>query len=652
MDKKTIIGIVLMAAIFIGYVMYSSKQQAEYQEYMEQVQAEEMAKAEAEQAKVAAEQAQAAIATDSTSLATAAEQAINREVEIYGETLSSARNAEVALFTMSNDYLTVDFTTQGGMMSKVTLEEYTKYAPKDERTEKVVLYDPESAEFDMEFYVKRGLNNLKVNTSEYVFQSDGVRKENGCQRLSMRLEVSAGAYVVYEYVLYDEKNPSRDYMLDFNVKFENLSPIMAQQSTVGLKWSNRTYQNERSFKNENMYTTLSYRLPDEESVEDLGMSEGETSEYVEEPVNWVAFRQQYFSQAFVAHNNFAYANAGFSTEEAGSGYIKHYNSTMGLTYTPQTDSYAMSIYCGPNKYAILSKVVGANGESISMERLIPLGGWIIGWFNRWIVIPVFDFLSKYIASFGIIILILTVLVKLLIFPLTYKSYLSTAKMRVVKPEMDALNEKYPRQEDAMKKQQEMMNIYKKAGINPMGGCIPMLIQLPILWALFRFFPASIELRGEPFLWADDLSSYDSVLNLPFTIPFYGDHVSLFCLLMAIAMIGFSYFSYQQNAASQPQMAGMKFMMVYMMPAMMLFWFNDYASGLCYYYLLSQIITMIQMTAIRRFVDDGKIRAIMERNASKQKNKKKSKFQLRYEELMRQQEEMMRQQQQAKGGKRN
>ena len=651
MDKKTIIGIVLMGAIFIGYVMYSSKQQAKYQEYMEQVQAEEMAKAEAEQAKQVAEQTEAAIPADSTTLATAAEQAANREIATYGETLVAARHAEGAAYTMSNDYLTVDFSSLGGMMTKVTLQEYTKYAPKDERNEKIVLYDPESSKFDMEFYVKRGLNNLKINTSEYVFQSEGVRKEQGCQRLSMRLEVSAGAYVVYEYVLYDEKNPSRDYMLDFNVKFENLSPIMAQQSTVGLEWSNRTYQNERSFKNENLYTTLSYRLPDEESVEDLGMSEGEKSEYIEEPVNWVAFRQQYFSQAFVAHDNFAYANAGFSTEQSGSGYLKHYTSKMGLTYTPQTDGYSMSIYCGPNKYAILSNVKGPEGESIAMERLIPLGGWLIGWFNRWVVIPVFDFLSKYIGSFGIIILILTILVKALIFPLTYKSYLSTAKMRVIKPEMDALNEKYPRQEDAMKKQQEMMNLYKKAGINPMGGCIPMLIQLPILWALFRFFPASIELRGESFLWADDLSSYDSVLNLPFTIPFYGDHVSLFALLMCVAMVGFSYFSYQQNAASQPQMAGMKFMMVYMMPAMMLFWFNDYASGLCYYYLLSQIITMIQMRAIRRFVDDDKIRAVMERNASKQKNKKKSKFQLRYEELMRQQEEMMRQQQNAKGGKR-
>ncbi len=645
MDKKTIIGIVLMGAIFIGYVMYSSKQQAEYQEYMKQVQAEEVAKAEAEQAELA--EREAAIAADSTALTTAAEQAANREVEMYGQSLSSARNAEAKAFTMSNDYLTVDFTTQGGMMSKVTLEEYTKYAPKDERNEKVVLYDPESAKFDMEFYIKRGLNNVKVNTAEYVFQSEGVRREEGCQRLAMRLEVSQGAYLVYEYVLYDEKNPSRDYMLDFNVKFENLSPIMADQSTIGVEWSNRTYQNERSYKNENLYTTLSYRLPGEEVVEDLGMSEGEASEYVEEPVNWLAFRQQYFSQVFVAYDNFAYANAGFSTEDAGSGYLKHYKSTMGLAYNPQVAGYSMSIYCGPNKYAVLSDVEGPNGEELSMERLIPLGGWLIGWFNRWIVIPVFDFLSKYIANFGIIILILTILVKALIFPLTYKSYLSTAKMRVNKPEMDALNAKYPRQEDAMKKQQEMMNLYKKAGINPMGGCIPMLIQLPLLWALFRFFPASIELRGESFLWADDLSSYDSIVELPFSIPFYGDHVSLFALLMCLAMVGFSYFSYQQNSASQPQMAGMKFMMVYMMPAMMLFWFNDYASGLCYYYLVSQVITMIQMTAIRRFVDDDKIRALMARNASKQKNKKKSKFQLRYEELMRQQEEMMRQQQKGK-----
>jgi YidC/Oxa1 family membrane protein insertase len=426
---------------------------------------------------------------------------------------------------------------------------------------------------------------------------------------------------------------------------------MAQQSTVGLAWSNRTYQNERSFKAENMYTTLSYRLPEGDDVEDLGMSEGEASEQLQSEVNWVAFRQQFFSQAFIAADNFAYGDMKFNTMESGSGYMKEYSARMGMNYTPQTEGYRFSIYCGPNKYAVLSNVVGPNGDDILMERLIPLGGWLVGWFNRWIVIPVFDFLRQYIASFGIIILILTILVKLLIFPLTYKSYLSTAKMRVIKPEMDALNAKYPRQEDAMKKQQEMMALYKKAGISPMGGCLPILIQLPLLWALFRFFPVSIELREQPFLWADDLSSYDSVLNLPFSIPFYGDHVSLFCLLMCVTMIGFSYFNYQQTSSSAPQMAGMKFMMVYMMPAMMLFWFNDYSSGLCYYYLVSQVLTMVIMMGMRRFVDDDKIRYIMEQNKAKQKNKKKSKFQLRYEELMRQQEEMMRQQQKQKAGKR-
>ena len=648
MDKKTIIGVVLMSAIFIVYMVFTSRQQTQYQEYLKQVQAEEQLLESEQEAQ--AEQNNEAEA-DPLSAEDAAAAAHQRQVDMFGEGLVAAKARQAEQLTMQNDYLTVEFTTQGAMMQKVTLAEYTKFAPKGERNQKIVLFDPESAYFDMEFYLKRNLKNVKVNTSEYVFASKGITRGEGKQTLTMALEVSEGAYVEYEYVLYDEKNPARDYMLDFNVKFVGLSPIMAQQSTVGLTWSNRTYQNERSFKAENMYTTLSYRLPEEDDVEDLGMSEGEASEQLQSEVNWVAFRQQFFSQAFIAADNFAYGDMKFNTMESGSGYMKEYSARMGMNYTPQTEGYRFSIYCGPNKYAVLSNVVGPNGDDILMERLIPLGGWLVGWFNRWIVIPVFDFLRQYIASFGIIILILTILVKLLIFPLTYKSYLSTAKMRVIKPEMDALNAKYPRQEDAMKKQQEMMALYKKAGISPMGGCLPMLIQLPLLWALFRFFPVSIELREQPFLWADDLSSYDSVLNLPFSIPFYGDHVSLFCLLMCVTMIGFSYFNYQQTSSSAPQMAGMKFMMVYMMPAMMLFWFNDYSSGLCYYYLVSQVLTMVIMMGMRRFVDDDKIRYIMEQNKAKQKNKKKSKFQLRYEELMRQQEEMMRQQQKQKAGKR-
>ncbi len=624
-----------MSFIFVGYVIYSSKQQSKYQEYLAQVAEQEAAAAEAAEPEVTAEPTLGQ--ADTTAV-------MDRDVEIFGATLAAARDRAAETVTMSNDYLTVEFSTQGASMHKVTLAEYTKYAPREERNEKVVLYEPAPSHMALEFFIRKDLNNVPVNTSEYVFENMGVTRGEGFQKLAMRLEVAPGSYLVYEYVLYDDKTPSRDYMVDFDIRFENMSQLMANQSTLNLLWSARTYQNERGYQNENLYTTVSYRLPGEESIESLSTGNGQEQEAVQNPVNWVAFKQQFFSEALIARNNFSYADVMYVTEAEGTGYIKTFTARMGLPYDAQTTQYDMSVYCGPNKYAVLSNVVDEEGNKIAMERLIPLGGWLVGWINRWIVIPVFDFLSKYIASFGLIILILTVLIKLLIFPLTYRSYLSTAKMRVIKPEVDALNEKYPRQEDMMKKQQAMMDLYKKAGINPLGGCIPLLIQLPILWAMFRFFPASIELRGESFLWADDLSAYDSIVTLPFSIPWYGDHVSLFALLMCAALVGFSYFSYQQTASSQPQMAGMRFMMVYLMPIMMLFFFNGYASGLCYYYLLSQLITIGIMAGIRRFVDDEKIHAMIRRNAEKQKNKKKSKFQLRYEELMRQQQEQLRQQQ--------
>ena len=286
----------------------------------------------------------------------------------------------------------------------------------------------------------------------------------------------------------------------------------------------------------------------------------------------------------------------------------------------------------------MKELKDSKGESLEMERIIPLGWVLSTYISRWVVIPLFDLMQSWEWNIGLIILVLTLIVKLAIFPLTYKSYLSTAKMRVIKPEIDALNEKYPRKEDAMKKQQEMMALYKKAGVNPMGGCLPMLIQMPILIAMFRFFPASIELRDKAFLWSDDLSSYDSVINLPFDIPFYGDHVSLFCLLMTIVMFIYSYMNYKLQGSSQPQMAGMKFMTVYMMPLMMLFWFNNYSSGLCYYYLLSNLITILQTTIIRYSLNDGKIRMMMDNHAKKNTKGKKSRFQQRYEQLMKQAEQ--------------
>ena len=644
MDKKSIIGIAVVAVLFLGFAYFNSQQQKEYQE--------QKAAYEAYVDSVAAAARAAAPIADSVASgngvqaeAAAAEVAAavrERQVETLGESLTAAREAEAEEFTVENDVISVLFSTRGGQIKGVTLKDYTKYAPRGKRDRKIEMMDPATARFGLSFYLKNGLKNVPVNTLDYVFTAQPVAGEaDGAKSVVMRLPVAEGAYLEYRYLIYNTEAPERDYLVDFDVRLVNMAPEMANQTQIQIDWANTTFQNEKGFQNENMYTTLSYRFPNETSIEELGMSESTKSKNISTQVNWVAFKQQFFSSVFIAPDNVSYANLAFDTAAPESSLLKTFTAQMGLPYTPQTEGYDFAFYFGPNKYSILKKVDDANGADIHLERLVPLGWGIFGWVNRWCVIPVFDFLRNYIGSFGIIIFILVLLVKLVISPLTYKSYVSMAKMRLVKPQIDELAKKYPKPEDAMKKQQATMELYKKAGINPMGGCIPLLIQMPILIAMFRFFPASIELREQPFLWADDLSSYDSVLNLPFSIPFYGDHVSLFALLMAVSMFGYSYFNYQQTASSQPQMAGMKFMMVYMMPIMMLFWFNSYSSGLCYYYLLSNLFTIGQTLVIRRMVDDQKIHAIMQANAARKSKGKKSKFQQRYEELMRQQEAQQR-----------
>lgn len=643
MDKKSIIGIAVVALLFFGFAYFNTQEQKKYQE--------EMAAWQAYQDSVALATRPVAPAADSVALTAggqdaeqAAEAARERRVAALGEYLAAARDAEEREFVVENDVMAVTFSTRGGQIRDVLLKDYTKYAPRGERNIPVSLMDPTTARFDLSFFVKNGLNNVKVNTMEYVFTPSAVETTaDGARAVRMRLPISETAALEYEYLIYDTKAPARDYLVDFDVRLVNMAAEMANQTSIGIDWSNTSYQNERGFKNENMYTTVAYRFPGESSIEELSMSDEERSKEITTSVNWVAFKQHYFSSVFIAPQNLSYADVGFTTAQPGSGYIKDFSARMTVPYTAQTTGYDFAFYFGPNEYSILKKVgdTDAGDGDLYLERLIPLGWGIFGWINRWCVIPVFDFLRNYIPSFGIIILILAVLVRLVISPLTYKSYVSMAKMRLIKPQVDELAKKYPKQEDAMKRQQATMELYKKAGINPMGGCIPMLIQMPILIAMFRFFPASIELRGQSFLWAGDLSSYDSVLNLPFSIPFYGDHVSLFALLMALSTFGYSYYSYQQTASSQPQMAGMKFMMLYLMPLMLLFWFNDYSSGLCYYYLLSNLLTIGQTLIIRRMVDDTKIQAIMQANTARKSNGKKSKFQQRYEELLRQQEAQQR-----------
>ncbi len=640
MDKKSIIGIAVVAVLFLGFAYFNSQQQKEYLEqkaayeaYVDSVAAAARAAAPVADSLASGNGVQAEVAA-----AEAAAAVRERQVETLGESLTAAREAEAEEFIVENDVMAVLFSTRGGQIKGVTLKDYTQYGPRGKRDRKIEMMDPATARFGLSFYLKNGLKNVPVNTLDYVFTAQPVVGEaDGAKSVVMRLPVAEGAYLEYRYLIYDTAAPERDYLVDFDVRLVNMAPEMANQTQIQIDWANTTFQNEKGFQNENMYTTLSYRFPDETSIEELGMSEGAKSKNISTQVNWVAFKQQFFSSVFIAPDNVSYANLAFDTAAPESSLLKTFTAQMGVPYTPQTEGYDFAFYFGPNKYSILKKIGEPGGADIYLERLVPLGWGIFGWVNRWCVIPVFDFLRNYIGSFGIIIFILVLLVKLVISPLTYKSYVSMAKMRLVKPQIDELAKKYPKPEDAMKKQQATMELYKKAGINPMGGCIPMLIQMPILIAMFRFFPASIELREQPFLWADDLSSYDSIVNLPFSIPFYGDHVSLFALLMAVSLFGYSWFNYQQTASSQPQMAGMKFMMVYMMPIMMLFWFNSYSSGLCYYYLLSNIFTIGQTLVIRRMVDDNKIHAIMQANAAKKSKGKKSKFQQRYEELMRQQE---------------
>lgn len=644
MDKKSIIGIVVVAVLFLGFAYFNSQQQKEYLEqkaayeaYVDSVAAAARAAAPVADSLASGNGVQAEVAA-----AEAAAAVRERQVETLGESLTAAREAEAEEFIVENDVMAVLFSTRGGQIKGVTLKDYTQYGPRGKRDRKIEMMDPATARFGLSFYLKNGLKNVPVNTLDYVFTAQPVVGEaDGAKSVVMRLPVAEGAYLEYRYLIYDTEAPERDYLVDFDVRLVNMAPEMANQTQIQIDWANTTFQNEKGFQNENMYTTLSYRFPDETSIEELGMSEGAKSKNISTQVNWVAFKQQFFSSVFIAPDNVSYANLAFDTAAPESSLLKTFTAQMGVPYTPQTEGYDFAFYFGPNKYSILKKIGEPGGADIYLERLVPLGWGIFGWVNRWCVIPVFDFLRNYIGSFGIIIFILVLLVKLVISPLTYKSYVSMAKMRLVKPQIDELAKKYPKPEDAMKKQQATMELYKKAGINPMGGCIPMLIQMPILIAMFRFFPASIELREQPFLWADDLSSYDSIVNLPFSIPFYGDHVSLFALLMAVSLFGYSWFNYQQTASSQPQMAGMKFMMVYMMPIMMLFWFNSYSSGLCYYYLLSNIFTIGQTLVIRRMVDDNKIHAIMQANAAKKSKGKKSKFQQRYEELMRQQEAQQR-----------
>ncbi len=630
MDKNTIIGIVLMIALFVGFSFYQSHEIEEQQQIVNQKakieQAERamrVAEAEAERMLEEAMTEEERFTRDSI----AEVERTNAEVARHGATLYAARTGVIKQEVVANDYMTVTFDNRGGKIVDVTLNDYTRYA-EGERTELVKLMTPESMR--MGINLRRG--NEMLNTNNYFFTPNVVEFDDHTT-VTMTLNIERDAWVEYIYTVYRTGNKSRDYVVDFSIKQHNIDQMLSNRDEIVLTWHNKSNKNERSFKNEAMATTIEYFVDGD--VEQLD-ADGEREE--EEGVEWVAFKQQYFSSALISELPMEAAMSFKSAKNERAGYLKEFDAQIAIPHVAGRELYNLAFYYGPNDYKVM-KDVEFMGRGCELEKVIPMGGTLIGWWNKVVTIPVFHWLRDLGLGFGLIILLLTLLVKAVILPLTYKSYMSTAKMRAIRPELEAINAKYPKQEDAMKKQQATMELYQKVGISPMGGCLPLLIQMPILWAMFRFIPASIELRGEGFLWADDLSTYDSVLELPFNIPFYGDHISLFALLMTLALFGYSYISYNQQSATtagQPGAGMMKFMMVYFMPLMMLCVMNEFSAGLCYYYFLSQILTMIIMFVIRRSVNDEQVRAKL----MAKKPKKKSKFQERYEEALRQQQDQM------------
>nr|NQU93777.1 membrane protein insertase YidC [Bacteroidota bacterium] len=457
-----------------------------------------------------------------------------------------------------------------------------------------------------------GSDSLKFAMRLYTDYSDGTTDQ--------------GSYIEYVYTLFGD-----NYMMDYDLNLVGMNRVIdAGTSYLDLTWETDLQRQEKSLDNERNESTVYYKYYQEDV--DYLSERKDAEESLKTDVKWLSFKTRFFLSTIIAKTAFTNADIKSFTDEriTGEHYLKSVSALIGIPFqNSPSQEFAMSFYFGPNKYRTLRKY------HLDLEKQVPLGWsfFLLAWINIYAVIPVFDWLGGYGWNYGIVILILTILLKIVLFPIAYKTYKSSAKMRVLKPEIEEITKKFTKKEDAMKKQQATMALYKKAGVNPMAGCLPMLLQFPILIAMFRFFPSSIELRQQSFLWAHDLSSYDSILNLPFDIPFYGDHVSLFTLLMTVSTIFYTKINNDMMGSASTQMPGMKTMM-YIMPVMFLGIFNNYASGLSYYYLLANLITFAQMWLIRRTIDEGKILRQIQLHKSKPV-KKKSGFQKRLEDMAKQ-----------------
>jgi len=591
-DLKSIIGFVLIFILLL-WVMNNNRPTQE-----------ELAKRKAEQ-----EQA-AATKNPQNNTATAATADLGAFA--YGNAQATAKDGVTVI---ENKDVKLTINNKGGDLKEVLLKQFKTYESMP-----VYLIKDKNAIFALNFKTTQG---QELNTQQLYFEPSLTQKD-GKQLLSMKVKTGENSYLEYVYTL-----PAEGYMVDVAVRSQGLSGVLNTQNPIELVWGLKARRMEKSVTYENRYTQSAIRYADDKINR---MSQGGNSGTKEEQVSWVAYKQHLFTSVLISDS--AFANGDFlsyniaNEESKDVKYTKNLKSTFPLKTKGGELSESLHFYFGPSDYNVLKQY----NDKYELTELIPLGWGIFGWLNKWLFIPLYNFLADYF-SVGLVIILMTIIVRLLLSPIVYKSYVSQAKMKVLRPEIEEINKKY---EEPMKRQQETMALYSKAGVNPMSGCIPALLQLPVFLALFNFFPTEFGLRQKSFLWAEDLSSYDAIFELPFSIPFYGSHVSLFPLLASVAIFIYSLMTMAQTVQpQQPGMPNMKFL-IYLSPVMMLFFFNNYASGLSLYYFVSNLLTILIMLAIKHWIlDEKKIHAQIQEN--KMKPKKESKFQAKMREMMEQAE---------------
>lgn len=616
MDKNTTTGLILIGLLLVGFSYFSrpsQEQQEAWKRYNDSIalvqQREADLKAKAEAALINEREA---LANDSSAL------------------FFNARQGKDELITIHNNLADLTISTKGGRIYSSVLKEYME---QDKQTP-VQLFNGKDVNMNFLFY------NLKetIQTNDYYFQPIAQTDSS----VVMRLSADSVSYIDFRYVMHPDT-----YLVDFTIQAVNMEgKLAASNHTVDIEWSQRARQIERGYTYENRLAELTYKIMDDDVDELSNMNDAQKT--LDERLNWVAFKNQFFSSVLICDAGLDKAKLASKMEAQGSGYIKDYSAEMNTAFDPTgAEPTNMYFYFGPNHYKTLTALDNDRENDWDLQRIVYLGWPLIRWVNQFFTINLFDWLTSWGLSMGVVLFLMTVIVKLVIYPTTRKTYLSSAKMRVLKPKIDEINAKYPKQEDAMKKQQEVMQLYSLYGVSPMGGCLPMLIQMPVVMALFFFLPSAIELRQQSFLWADDLSTYDAIINLPFHIPFLGSHISLFCLLMtATNILNTMYMMKQQDNGANPQMAAMKWMS-YLMPVMFFFVLNDYPSGLNYYYFLSTLISVLTTIIFRKTTNEAKLLAQLEANRKDPKMMKKTGFAARLEAMQKQQEELMRQQQQMK-----